>query len=599
MEKQSEVYAAFKSVPDALLVVSRDGRVVFANQHAGRLFAYEPGQLVGRKVEALIPERSRQRNAERHAAFFADPDVRPMGAGRELYGLRSDGQEFPIEVGLSPTDRREYAVAVVRDLTQVLATREELGESQERVRSILHSLDSHVALLNREGEITTVNKAFDEFAREHGGELKSLLRLGANYLEMLRRADNPDGQRALSGIRSVLDGSCPRFTMEYPFYTPSRRWWFSMTVTPITPTGSGAVVTHTDVTEKVLARQELEGAMVELARSRDQLQADTAYLREDVGREHGFDEIVGKSDVMVATLQKVEQAAKTDATVLLLGETGTGKELLAHALHARSNRKNRPFVRIDCTTLPPGLVESELFGHEKGSFTGAHETKLGHFERADGGTIFLDEIGELSLDLQAKLLRVLQQGEFHRIGGQREQKVDIRIVAATNRDLIDEMSEGRFRADLYYRLSVLPIESPPLRERREDIPLLASYFLSRFRATVGKRIDTIAKSSMDALVAYDWPGNVRELQNVIERSAILCLGDILTVQEALGDAGVCDRRLAGSLRQDLEGIERANIQRALTESDWKVKGEGNAASCLGLKPSTLRSRMKKLGITRP
>jgi transcriptional regulator with GAF, ATPase, and Fis domain len=371
-----------------------------------------------------------------------------------------------------------------------------------------------------------------------------------------------------------------------------------MTVTPVTPPGGGAVVAHTIVTEEVLARQELEGTMVELARSRDQLQAETAYLHGHLGQEHNFEEIVGKSDVMVATLQKVELAAKTDATVLLLGETGTGKELLAHALHTRSNRKTRPLVRVDCTTLPPGLVESELFGHEKGAFTGAHETKLGRFELADGGTLFLDEIGELSLDLQAKLLRVLQEGEFQRLGAKREQKVDVRIIAATNRDLIDEMSEGRFRSDLYYRLNVLPIESPPLRERREDIPLLASYFLSRFRATVGKRIDTIAKSSMDALVAYDWPGNVRELQNIIERSAILCSGDILTVQEALGDAGVRDSKLAGSLRQGLDDVERTNILRALTESGWKVKGEGNAASSLGLKSSTLRSRMKKLGITR-
>jgi transcriptional regulator with GAF, ATPase, and Fis domain len=257
-----------------------------------------------------------------------------------------------------------------------------------------------------------------------------------------------------------------------------------------------------------------------------------------------------------------------------------------------------PLIKIDCATLPSGLIESELFGHEKGAFTGAQKTKVGRFELADGGTVFLDEIGELSLELQVKLLRVLQEGEFLRLGAKHEQKVDVRIIAATNRDLREEMRERRFRSDLYYRLSVFPIESPPLRDRREDIPLLASYFLSRFQTTLGKRIDTIEKSSMEALVAYNWPGNIRELQNVIERSAILSSGDGLIVQEVLGDFGVENREPASSLMQNLEEVERASILRALEESGWKVKGEGNAASRLGINPNTLRSRMKKLAITR-
>jgi transcriptional regulator with GAF, ATPase, and Fis domain len=295
----------------------------------------------------------------------------------------------------------------------------------------------------------------------------------------------------------------------------------------------------------------------------------------------------------------VEQVAPTDSTVLIVGETGTGKELLARAVHARSNRRGRPLIKIDCTTLPSGLVESELFGHTRGAFTGALESKSGRFELANGGTIFLDEIGELSLDLQAKLLRVLQDGEYEPLGSKGVGKTDVRIIAATNRDLRREMEEGRFRPDLYYRLSVVLIEAPPLRERREDIPLLASYFVERSSAAAGKRFDSVAETSMDALRAYDWPGNVRELQNVIERAVVLSPPGRLTVRDPLGDPGTPPRRPEGSLNQDLHSVERSRILRALQDSGWKVKGDGNAASRLGLKPSTLQSRMKRLGIERP
>jgi transcriptional regulator with GAF, ATPase, and Fis domain len=280
----------------------------------------------------------------------------------------------------------------------------------------------------------------------------------------------------------------------------------------------------------------------------------------EINDKHDFEEFVGRSERIVATLRQADQVAKTDSTVLLLGETGTGKELLARAIHARGTRANRPLIKVDCSTLPSGLVESELFGHEKGAFTGAHLAKAGRFELADGGTVFLDEIGELPLELQTKLLRVLEEGVFLPLGSKRERKVDVRVIAATNRDLQGEVREGRFRSDLYYRLSVFPIEIPPLRERREDIPLLVSHLVSRLGARLGKPVKSVARSSMDALVAYDWPGNVRELQNVIERSLILCSGE---------------------------------------ESGWKIKGPDNAASRLGMKPSTLRSRMTRLGIQRP
>jgi PAS domain S-box-containing protein len=600
MNEPSDTFSAYESVPDALLVVGRGGLIVYANKHAEQLFGYAPDQLVGVEVEALVPEKFRSQHVLSRAEFNANPSVRPMGYGRELLGLRNDGREFPVEIGIGPADQEGYMLAVVRDISQVLSTREDLGEIQAQLRSLIDSLGSHVALLNSRGEIIAINEPWARFAQENGAGPNSGLGMGVDYLEVCRCAaeDEPAAQTVLSGIRAVLDGSQHLFSMEYPCHSPSQHRWFSMTVTPVRAKRGGAVVVHSDVTEKVQARQELERKTIELAKSSEELRTETEYLRAEINRTWKSGEIIGNSDAIVGTLEKVDLAAKTDVAVLVLGETGTGKELLARAIHSRSNRQSMPLVRIDCATLPPGLIESELFGHEKGAFTGAHEKQIGRFERAHGGTVFLDEIGELSPNLQAKLLRVLQEGEFHRIGSKREQKVDVRIIAATNRDLEEEVRQGHFRSDLYYRLCVFPIESPPLRKRRTDIPLLALFFLSNFQSIVGKRIDVIARSSMDALVAYDWPGNIRELKNVIERSAILCSGDILIVQEALGDHGSPDLKSDSSLPQNLEDIERANILRALEESGWKVKGEGNAASRLGINPSTLRSRIKKLGISR-
>jgi transcriptional regulator with GAF, ATPase, and Fis domain len=290
--------------------------------------------------------------------------------------------------------------------------------------------------------------------------------------------------------------------------------------------------------------------------------------------------------------------AETNATVLLHGETGTGKELLARATHAKSKRSTRPLIKVDCTTLPAGLIESELFGHEKGAFTGAHQSQAGRFELAHRGTIFLDEVGELPLELQPKLLRVIQEGELQRVGGKGVKKVDVRVIAATNRNLLDEVQAGRFRADLYYRLNVFPVEVPPLRDRRQDVPTLAAFFVKQKSRELGKAVDRIPTATMEALVGYDWPGNIRELQNVIERAIILSPGPDLVLAEALEPREGRAERTSGVLRKDLETLERQQILDALRASEWKIKGDGNAANRLGLKPSTLRSRMKRLGIER-
>jgi formate hydrogenlyase transcriptional activator len=308
-----------------------------------------------------------------------------------------------------------------------------------------------------------------------------------------------------------------------------------------------------------------------------------------------FAGIVGRSPALQHVLRRVEQVAPTDATTLILGETGTGKELLARALHRRSRRQARPLVTVNCATLPGTLIESELFGHEKGAFTGAVSRQLGRFELADGGTLLLDEIGELPLELQAKLLRVLQEGAFERLGASPTCQINVRVLAATNRDLAQAVSEGRFRADLYYRLNVFPLRVPPLRERREDIPLLVWSYIRQSQWRLGKRIERVPQRVMAAFTAYPWPGNVRELHNVLEHALIVSPGPSL-VLDGIELAATTHPGAAG---QTLAEVERAHIYSVLEACAWRIKGVNQAAERLGLKPSTLRSRMKKLGIVRP
>lgn len=314
---------------------------------------------------------------------------------------------------------------------------------------------------------------------------------------------------------------------------------------------------------------------------------------EDVQRTHVFDKIIGRSDAIHKILSQVEQVAPTHATVLIQGETGTGKELLAEAIHQFSARQGRAWMKVNCAALPSSLVESELFGREKGAYTGALTKQIGRFEAAHGGTIFLDEIGDLPLDMQTKLLRVLQDGQFERLGSVRTLTADVRVIAATNRDLFHEVHEGRFREDLFYRLSVFPLTMPPLRERLEDIPLLVWSFVKEFGQAMSKTIVRIPPPMMEALQAYDWPGNIRELRNVIERAMILTQGESLRIDPPRhATAGVSLPSMT------LEEVERRHILSVLAHTGWRVRGQNGAASILGLKPTTLESRMKKLGIRR-
>ncbi len=345
--------------------------------------------------------------------------------------------------------------------------------------------------------------------------------------------------------------------------------------------------------ENALAFQEIEALKEKLAEEK-------AYLEEEVRTEHHFGDIVGENAALRGILQQVETVAPTDSTVLIRGETGTGKELIARAVHDLSPRKARTFVKLNCAAIPTGLLESELFGHEKGAFTGAICQRIGRFELAHQGTLFLDEVGDIPLELQPKLLRVLQEQEFERLGGTKTIRVDVRLVAATHRDLAQMIAEGRFRSDLYYRLNVIPVTLPPLRERRDDIPRLVRHFTQSFARRMGRRIETIPASVMDSLVHYPWPGNVRELQNVIERAVILSKGHTLQVPAAdLEAPSEPPAEPRGGTADTLTDAEREHILRVLKETNWVLGGLRGAAARLGMKRSTLHWTMKKLGISRP
>ena len=351
-----------------------------------------------------------------------------------------------------------------------------------------------------------------------------------------------------------------------------------------------------EITGKKIVEQALQMALDEVKSLKNRLQLENRYLQDEIKQAHGNDAIIGNSEVQEKLLQKVAQVAKTDTTVLISGETGTGKELLARAVHAGSRRKDRPLVKVNCAALPAGLIESELFGHEKGAFTGATARKTGRFELADGGTIFLDEIGDLPLELQSKLLRVLQEGDLERIGGNSTIHVNVRVISATNRNLSDRIAIGEFREDLFYRLNVFPIQSPPLRNRKKDIALLAHHFLQKYGAKIGKQFKVIDAPVLARLQAYDWPGNVRELENIIERAIILSEGSTLQLEEAF-DLNVAPQRLQQG-EKTIKEVEQEMMQSALEVCGWKIEGDTGAATKLGVAPSTLRERIKKYGLQR-
>jgi len=502
------------------------------------------------------------------------PVVVIVSAGREGKGIeaiRLGAQDFIAGDGLpSPLLGRVLTAAIERH-----RLREELATVARRFRRMIESGADGMVVVNKSGHIRFANPAAETLFGKTVNEL----------------VGTPFGFPVVSGDREDLE--IPR--------EGRRRVMAEMRVTRITWEGEEALLASLrDVTERKrmeddLRRlnRDLEVKIKEINGLRAVLEQENIQLREIVKAAPATVTIIGDSPEVQRVLEQVKAVAATDATVLVLGETGTGKSLIARMLHDLSARRERPFVSVNCAGLAPGLIESELFGHEKGAFTGAVSRRLGRFELADKGTIFLDEIAELPLELQAKLLAVLQEGEFERVGGSRTVRVDVRVIAATNRDLNEAVRTGKFRQDLYYRLNVFPIVAPPLRDRRRDIPLLVQHILKRASEKLGRHFAGVSEQSMERLMNYEWPGNVRELEHVIERAAILSKGPYLEIGETL---------TRDAAREEMSGrlvdVERVHILRVLRRTGWVIEGRNGAAKVLGLHPNTLRYRMRKLGIRR-
>ena len=413
-----------------------------------------------------------------------------------------------------------------------------------------------------------------------------------------------DRERVLCNFARWVSGeSAGYYDIEYRILRPdgTTRWVHDRGVLSVNEAGRPYRINgiSADITDRKRAEGDLQNALLEIKKLKDQLYEENVALREEIDKASMFEEIVGESAALQGVLARVAKVAPTNSTVLITGETGTGKELIARAIHKRSKRAARAFVSVNCAAVPPSLITSELFGHEKGAFTGAVQRRVGRFELAEGGTLFLDEVGELLPETQIALLRVLQEREFERVGGSRPIRSDVRVIAATNRDLQGSIDAGTFRSDLYYRLNVFPIEMPPLRERREDIPLLVEYFIDRYATKAGKRVRGINRATLDRLQSYDWPGNIRELQNVIERSMVVCETENFTVDESWlsRSPDQADQAIRPLFRMPASQ-EKQTIEAALADAQGRVSGPTGAAIRLGIPATTLDSKIRSLGINK-
>jgi formate hydrogenlyase transcriptional activator len=627
----------FECAPDAMLTTDQEGRIQEVNAETRRQFGYSRQELTGESIEKLIPVRLREGLRLHREASQRAPVYRSMDRGYKLFALRKDGREFAVEISLSPvvSENGTLFYCVIRDTSERETALEEL-ERHLKLEQALSGVSGKFMNLpadRLDQEITSGLQLLVESLdhdRTHLGQIdpatgdivvthawcrpgilpfeKRILKDSLPWLEARIRSGEISMSERPSDLppearreRAYMESIGQKSSLVVPFrvagavtgalaigsFRQHQRWddWRVCRVKDIVDIFANAIV-------RKQANDELLKAAAEIRALKDKLERENVYLREEIKLQYPSAAIVGNSDAIRSVLKKAEQVARTDSAVLILGETGTGKELVARTIHEMSRRKQNAMVKINCAALPATLIESELFGREKGAFTGALAREIGRFELAHKSTIFLDEIAELPTELQPKLLRVLQEGEFERLGSSKTMRVDVRIIAATNRNLDALMKEGKFREDLFYRLNVFPIIVPPLRERREDIPAITRHMLDDLAKSMGYSIEGIHASTMRDFQNYAWPGNVRELRNVIERNLILHSGPIFRAE--LPNA---QQHTQTSLRR-LDEVDTEYLRKVLQSTRWRVRGRGGAAEVLGLKPTTLEARMKKLGIRR-
>lgn len=504
--------------------------------------------------------------------------------------IRPDKEVRYISASATPVNidgELDRIIGVNEDVTERKESEKNFKESEERIRLFTQNVPDFLLQIDRTGKINYINKTLEGLTQEDV--------IGSSVYSWIPKESIEKFKDKLENVFKSGGGE----TIEYPGNgLKNEPIWFESQLGPLEKSGeiTQVIIVSRDITERKIAELDLKKALIEIIELKQQIEAENIYLKEELKLEGSFVEIVGSSKSLRKVLKQVEQVAKTDSTVLILGETGTGKELIARAIHNASDRKGKPMVKVNCSSLPADLIESELFGHEKGAFTGALNRKIGRFELANGGTIFLDEIGDLPIGLQTRLLRVLQESEFERVGGEKTIKVDVRVITATNRNLAKQVLENDFRQDLYYRLNVFPIECPPLRNRVEDIPSLVHHFVNKYNHKVNNKIKTVHQKTIEQLMHYNWPGNIRELENVIERAIIVNQGGQLRLGKWFLDSNV-DIIVTDDL-STLETVERDYIIKVLEKTNWKIRGKNGAAQILGMQPTTLESRMKKRDIKR-
>src|SRR5215470_16341499 len=636
------------SAAEGIFGCDSTGTCLFCNTAAAKLLGYDDTQdLLGKNMHALEHHTRKDGTSfpiEECPIYLGFQRNEGVHRDDEVY-WRKDGTSFPVEFWSHPIvrdGRTLGAVVTFIDITERKRAEEALRESEQRQRTLLEINNAiitnlttnalHPAICEALRRVLPVDRASLTLYQPDRDTLRVIAlekERGLDFFGVgteLNRKDSHHGwvfdqQRPL--LRRDVETEW-QYPIEQRLLGTGLR---SFCIAPLILEGKSIGTlgigsnkpnqyseTDAEFLCEVAGQVALAAANMkayeEIAALKARLEKENVYLQEEIRTEHNFEEIVGNSPALLAVLRKVEQVAPTDSTVLIYGETGTGKELIARAIHNRSTREGRPLVRVNCSAISAGLVESELFGHLKGAFTGAIERRAGRFELADHGTIFLDEIGDLPLETQVKLLRVLQEHEFDPVGSSRPLRVDVRVIAATNRNLREAVEAGRFRSDLFYRLNVFPLELPPLRERQSDIPKLVTFSLSRLSKRLGKKVDAVSQETMDTLMAYPWPGNIRELQNVIERAVVLSPGPILRLDKDLVPVVAAERdleipaqgaQLAGptsSRLPTLQEVERSHILAALEQAGGVVEGPKGAARILNLHPNTLRHRMNKFGIKR-